>query len=615
MTVAAIHPINYANLIRQSIQSAPFLVNRTRLIFNTIISYISAPYYYQVTMDPRSLVVKTASDVAPINFFLTRNAFVSKETQAKAHEKDNLAIIKLLLANGPISQQTREQAIEEAIEELLSPGDDVLTVASMMNTLNKFPKDTNLTFLIKEVNRFNTPKMSADTINKIIELYLRIPQSTWTYYTTKIQEIKGVCRSSEELYAFAEDLIPDKKKLAKIAIYSFGSSITLKTANFINTNPSHPGEILALFNSLLDEVESDFVKKMPTTISHDQRKLINGLNKTRKIIRDSFIINQELKKLGKVNLKVQVEIQAKKIVTDVMAKLSFDETIILPWLFSSSGHHEGHSLSLEINRQSDGRFNITVYNTGLGINHHKNIYETSKYYPVVIKDIDSTTINIDRLQEFVMGYGRSSSLPLEEQLNAFYTFIKSLGIQDDETARAYNYQGRIGNCSLKCLTKIMHDKLGSDYEFIKILMHQKLYNQLISTAETSILTYDIATSQDFSPFIKELQDRYSVSTDDIQELISDNITLRINAYSKISRLLRPTRDVDAYGIISALLTPMRDVDAVFSLDQLLDAAEYISLMRTAESSDVIPVESLVLYMNVLRPRSSDQAKDIGMAPF
>lgn len=530
-------------------------------------------------------VLSTNSSIDKADFIAATKDFIRKDMTPETIAWSFSVLSQSILLG-------RYDEIKKTAVELLSPTDHVVAVASMMNILNGFPKDANFGFLIEQLNRFNIPKISADPMNQILHLYQGLPESTWAYYTTKIQEIKDVCRTSEELADFAEDVVPDKKTLAQLAIYLSGSSFTLKTGDSIDVDFGYTSKALGSFDSLLNEVESDFIKKAPAVMSEAQRNLVEALKKTRKDIRDSFIINQELKKLAGVNR----ETQSGKIAADVMAKLSADETVIVPYNLmhtSASGDYSGHSVSLEINKQSDGRFNITVYNTGFGINHHKNIPGTSKYYPVVIKDIPDTAMNPDQLKKLFMEYNRFSSLSLEDQFNAFYTSIKSLGIQDDESARAYNQQGDIGNCSVKCLTKMMHDRLGADYEFVKTLMHQKLYNQMILTARSPPSSYDIKTSPDFAPFIKELQDRYAVPADDIEGLLGHDESLRSASLDNILALVASKGE-----------------SVAFSLVRLVNAAKVISLIGTATASTPKAVQFLIPFMKHLKPEPGDKASDV-----
>lgn len=276
-----------------------------------------------------------------------------------------------------------------------------------------------------------------------------------------------------------------KQMMATVGIFACGSSLSKKDGWNINIRPPLVSSFYpAVLGELLSQIEQDieaYLTKPDVIID------LSRLERLRELIRDSqaflktqselFLLLQSL--LTKSNLEGKPR-DASQVIDSMfssIASLQKGQGIMFPiTLGDTSG--AGHFVELQIQKQDNGNYTLTVFNTGFGIDSHKVDDATQKIYPFVIKDVNASLLDKAFCHSLLYLNYNLSKESLSEKFKHFYEKIQKLGTRADDEETPYYDQGNIGNCTYKATSKALHKILGDDYEPIKVLLHEKILSTL-----------------------------------------------------------------------------------------------------------------------------------------
>jgi hypothetical protein len=302
-----------------------------------------------------------------------------------------------------------------------------------------------------------------------------------------------------------EDLKPDWPKLA---LFASASSMTQKLPSSPIKTESLGGAMQSdIIDGLQDVLEEVMTDSRPE-IHDEDRKSLEGLQK---ILKQSKSISRQLENLNGSDKDTPSKIThlSKQLEQDVK-NLEPGSSLVIP--YSICAMKDGHAIILEITKQKDGLYSYTVYNTGLAIKHHKK--DGDKFFPFSRKDVSITDLNqahFKPLIELTLSSDAEEALAnsldaasLEEKINqvleskfdTFYSSIEKLG-PENISVKSYKDQGLIGSCTYKSLSKLIHKRLGENYEKIKILMHQKILDKVKEQLKQSKVSHDLSKNSAF----------------------------------------------------------------------------------------------------------------------
>lgn len=409
-------------------------------------------------------------------------------------------------------------------ERLKTPDMNGYHIAAILNSLSLVPLDADFSVYVDRVLAFSSPTMNGKHYAPLLKFFIQTPDDKLPLIIKKLEKIKSWHLSDDEFIKTLV-LIPSKESISKMALFASGSSAILKANRNVDVGGLDLAQPLSILNDVLESVCVDLSDKLQEKLSPEQSK-IKG-----KLLDCSRLLNEGTTHAVKV-LQAKSEYDPassiRKLALSVSGKvaaLAPGNTFFLPYTLSEISA-SGHAVSLEITKQDDGKYSLTVYNTGFGLNHHQRIGSTSKYYPVVVKDVDLADLNTSFFEDLVSQEVIMSSKSLADQFNQFYTKIKALGTQADDTGRPYNEQGQIGSCTFKSVSKMIHARLGEDYEFIKVLMHKKILEELKDMTGVSLKEFDIKNTPSFLNLKLTLEMVYGSNPSTIDGLVSDDKVVR-----------------------------------------------------------------------------------------
>lgn len=321
--------------------------------------------------------------------------------------------------------------------------------------------------------------------------------------------VKGI--ASNELFyleALKKTNLITKQDLSALAIFASGSSLTIKSGWNIKIGTPESMFSSFMLPELCRQIALDFSKKAETIEKDDLKKrcehMQTAFSKVDILLSLKASFESELNTMmqqgaieGKKSLDLNPFIAT---LLERITNLMPGDSTLVPLIFlpsilehESNPRMQGHACLMEICKQDDGKYRMIIYDTSVNITARIKDKFSEKYHPIVVKDIDASSLNRDFFLYFLRTSLSDLEIGLATKFRNFYKTIESLGIRADETEKPYNLQGDIGNCTYKCVSKFLHKNLGKDYEFAKLCIHRKILFYLkdsMSTFHRSLFASD-----------------------------------------------------------------------------------------------------------------------------
>jgi len=182
--------------------------------------------------------------------------------------------------------------------------------------------------------------------------------------------------------------------------------------------------------------------------------------------------------------KLQIKEKLTQVLTDKIENLKDGQSLLVPCGYMNNNIYDmlslvkdelnGHAMLMKLEKKGES-FNVTIFNTGDGVNAHTKLDESIKkdhYYPLCYENISPSQLN----REFFNGFTNFSINEGKDKSSQFsgadiYKFLEKEWGKPREMNpskdKAYQLQ-TVNNCTKKCLQVWLHDEL---------VHHQKLYKK------------------------------------------------------------------------------------------------------------------------------------------
>lgn len=253
--------------------------------------------------------------------------------------------------------------------------------------------------------------------------------------------------------------------------------------------------------SLIRDLES-FKKQIKYKLSSAQTELltncVNQLNNSKKLTMVTTFLTDSSNKKEKEYWREQLG----KLFVERINSLKEGESAIIPCGYMNGNVYDiegalagkvgGHSMLIKVERLPNGRFCLTVFNTGEGAENHKRLKGkgiTRQYFPINFDNIELATLTNEDFVKGFTGFAFNKDSLKKHAVKDIYVFLRDkLGLErpvDIMKDKAYQDQGSIcGNCSKKSLQVWLHNELAKEEKLYRQFRHFRLEKQIQGVGET-----------------------------------------------------------------------------------------------------------------------------------
>lgn len=280
-----------------------------------------------------------------------------------------------------------------------------------------------------------------------------------------------------------EKLLSNREQFIQGQIES--DSFALQEMYFDIYSSNVPGRTLGLkLQAVLDNSTPD---RQFSSLIRDLKKFSLGISGTpsdHSKINDSIRLLEEAKPTAllvseiitskSIVKKKRLQKDLKDLIKQRVTNLKEGEALLIPSGYMNGNIHdfnglkngnvEGHSILIKLEKKN-GLFQATVYNTGEGIEYHEKDKEHyDRIFPLHYENISENVLISQSFLAGLTGFAinerifskkKNRSADIYNVLNAHFGNPRKISEKD----RSYHSQGRVNNCTKKCLQVWLHDEL------------------------------------------------------------------------------------------------------------------------------------------------------------